>query len=69
MMCSDGRSCEDRGDEGAVDLELVELELAQAPERGLAGAEIVERDADAAALQIADDLLAPRPDRSSGRFR
>ena len=33
------------------------MEFAQAAERGLAGAEIVERDADADAAQILDDLL------------
>src|SRR5690606_6759893 len=37
---------EDGGDEGAVDLQLVEVELAQPPERRLTGAEIVERNAD-----------------------
>ena len=57
MMCSDGRSSRIDGDEGAVDLELVEMEFAQPAERGLAGAEIVERDADADAAQIVDDLL------------
>src|SRR5690606_21712936 len=34
-------------DEALVDLDLVDFEVAQVPERGIAGAEIVERDAEA----------------------
>ena len=36
-------------DEGAVDLDLVDREAAQVAQRGIAGAEIVERDAEAGA--------------------
>src|SRR5688572_32824766 len=34
-------------DHRAVELELLEAEVAQKPDRGIAGAEVVERDADA----------------------
>src|SRR5690606_18307081 len=48
---------EKRGDEGAIYLQLVELEFSQPSERRLAGAEIVEGDPDAAAAQVFDDLF------------
>src|SRR5262249_27891446 len=38
--------------EGAVDLDLVEWELAQVPERRIAGAEVVERNPDADVAQL-----------------
>jgi hypothetical protein len=57
-MCSDGAVGGDAGDEGAVDLDLVEHEIAQAPEAGLAGAEIVERDANTCLAQVGDDAVA-----------
>jgi hypothetical protein len=43
-------------DERAVDLDHVDAELAQRPERGVAGAEIVERHAAAELLQHAHEL-------------
>ena len=42
MMCSEGTVRQDARHEGAVDLQLVEMEFAQSAERGLTGAEIVE---------------------------
>ena len=41
----------DRGDEIALDLDLLDRELAQVGERGEAGAEIVEADGEAAAIE------------------
>ena len=51
-----------RGDERAVDLERVERELAQGAERRVAGAEIVEADADPGRAQLAP-AAPPRPRR------
>ena len=48
-------------DEGLVDLDLVERELVQVIERRVAGAEIVERQADAELLEMLD--------RHAGLFR
>lgn len=48
---------ENRGNEGAIDLQLVEVEFTQAAKRRLPGAEIIERNSDADAPQIVDDLL------------
>src|ERR1041384_2306427 len=42
----------ERDDETAVDLELVEWEALEIAEVGIAGAEVVERDADAELVQI-----------------
>ena len=41
------------GDEGAVDLQHVDRELAQVGERGVAGAEVVDGDPDPERLQLA----------------
>ena len=45
-----------RADEGAVELDLVEREAAQIAERGMADAEIVERDPHAQPLELAQRL-------------
>lgn len=42
------------GDEGAVDLEVVNLELAQVLEAGVAGTEVVQGDADALDAEAAE---------------
>ena len=47
-------------DEGTVDLEFRERQIAQAGKRRIAGAEIVDRDRDAAAAQLRGDVLGQR---------
>jgi hypothetical protein len=44
----------DRVDEGLVDLEDVDREAAQVAERGVAGAEVVDRQPDAERLQLTE---------------
>ena len=44
-------------DEALVDLDLVERRLLQIAERGIAGAEIVEREADADRLQLGEHVV------------
>ncbi len=46
----------DVGDEGAVDLDLVRGDVGQRRERGIAGAEIVDGDADAELAEHRQDL-------------
>ena len=46
-----GHARRDRAGEAAIDLELVERETAEIAERGIAGAEIVHRQADAVKLE------------------
>jgi len=48
------RGGRDLADEGAVDLERVGGEEPERAERRVAGAEVVDRDADAEALQLAE---------------
>ncbi len=43
-------------DEGAIDLDLVEREALQVAQRGIAGAEIVERDPDPELAQLVQDI-------------
>ena len=45
--------------ERAVELQLVDRQLAQVGQRGVAGAEVVDRDADAERAQLAEDLAGP----------
>src|ERR1700712_595627 len=47
-------------DEGAVDLELVAVEVLEVGERGIAGAEVVESEADAQLIDLADRLAGAR---------
>ena len=47
----------DAADEGLVDLDLVERRVLQIAERGIAGAEIVQRQADAQHLERGEDFL------------
>ncbi len=49
-----GPTPRDPAHEGAIDLEAIDREAAQVAERGVAGAEIVERDLEAAASQTLD---------------
>src|ERR1051326_2739023 len=53
----------DVADEGLVDLERVDREALEVGERRVAGAEVVERDADAELLQLRED-----PQRDLGRL-
>src|SRR6478672_5027775 len=46
----------DLGNEGAVDLQLVRLQALQIAERGKTGAEVIDRDADAGLLDLAEQL-------------
>src|SRR5690349_21665176 len=54
------RRARELGDERAVDLERLQRELMQIRERGVAGAEIVERDRDARAAELLQRALHER---------
>ena len=47
----------DARDERTVDLQQVDRDLAQTGQRGVARAEVVDRDAEAAAVKLPQDLL------------
>ena len=70
--CSIVRVRQDVGDEGAVDLDLVERQTLQVGQRRIAGAEIVERESDAKAAQgqhLGDHIIDVDQQQALGDFQ